>query len=49
LPLARVYLALGRKEEAHRHRALVRELTLKQEKAIEDRAASLKKLRLTVK
>jgi len=49
LPLARVYLALGRKEEAHRHRALFRELTLKQEKAIEDRAASLKKLRLTVK
>jgi Flp pilus assembly protein TadD len=48
-PLARVYLALGRKEEAQRQRTLFKELTLKQEKAIEERAASLKKLELTVK
>jgi tetratricopeptide (TPR) repeat protein len=48
-PLARVYLALGRKEEAQRQRELFKELTLKQEKAIQERAASLKKFELTVK
>ncbi len=48
-PLARVYLKLGRKEEAQRQRTLFKELTLKQEKAIEERAASLKKLELTVR
>lgn len=48
-PLARVYLALGRREEAQRQRELFKELTLKQEKAIQERAASLKKLELTVK
>lgn len=47
-PLARVYLALGRKEEAQRQRTLFKELTLKQEKAVQERAASMKKLELRV-
>jgi Flp pilus assembly protein TadD len=48
-PLARVYLALGRKDEALRERSLFKELTLKQEKAIQERAATLKKLELREK
>lgn len=48
-PLARVYLALGRKEEAQRQRTLFKELTLKQEQAVQERAASMKKLELRVR
>lgn len=48
-PLARVLLALGRREEANRHRTLFKELTLKQEKAIQERAATLKKFELKLK
>lgn len=48
-PLARVLLALGRREEAQRHRTLFKELTLKQEEAIQERAASLRKFELRLK
>ena len=48
LPLARVYLRLGRKEDAARERDLFKELTRKQEFAVQEQAAGMKRLKLTV-
>jgi Flp pilus assembly protein TadD len=48
LTLARVLLRLGRKEEAVRERNLFKEMTRRQETEIQERAAKIKRLNVTV-
>ncbi|MCW5982079.1 MAG: tetratricopeptide repeat protein [Bryobacteraceae bacterium] len=49
LPLARVYLRQGNKDDAARERTLFKDLTQAQETAIQERAASMKRFELSVK
>ncbi len=48
LPLAKVYLRMGRKQDAARERDLFKELTQKEEFAVQERAANLRRLKLRV-